>query len=109
MALFSKGGLSAQSIGGPLRGAGARGPSAASGAGEHQANTGEQHADQLSRLQRLCCRSQKTETVDERRSNCDNEKVDQKCLRRAELGGDEGEPHNDKRPKRASSNDFHAL
>jgi hypothetical protein len=80
-----------------------------SGAGEHQPNTCERHADQLSRLQRQGFGSQKSETVDERRGDGDNEKVDKKCLRRAEPRGHEGEAHNDKRPKRASSNDFHAL
>ena len=63
---------------------------AASGACEHQANTGERHADELSRLQRQGFRSQKSETVDERRGDVDNKKVDKKCLRRAEPGGDEG-------------------
>ncbi len=81
----------------------------ASGAREHQANTGERHADQLSRLQRLGFGSQKSETVDERRGDGDNEEVDKKCLRRAEPGGDEGEAYNDERAKCTSSNDFHAL
>src|ERR1700689_4499046 len=43
------------------------------GAGEHQPNTGEQHANELSGFERPCFRTQKTETVDERRRNRDEE------------------------------------
>ena len=58
MALLSKGRLSAQSIGGPYVGLERQAAPAASGACEHQANTGERHADELSRLQRKGFRSQ---------------------------------------------------
>jgi hypothetical protein len=36
--------------------------------------------------------SQKTETVDERRHDCDDEEIDDESFGRAELRGDESEP-----------------
>src|ERR1700744_2467164 len=76
--------------------------SEASGPGEHEADTGEQYADQLSRLQRLCFRSQKAKTVDERRHDSDDEEIEDERLGRTELRGDEGEASDDKRAHHAA-------
>src|SRR5580693_230673 len=89
-----------QAIGGRLRGTGAWSDgtrSEASGAGEHEPDAGEQHADELSRFERPCFRPQKAETVDERRRNRDVGEIENERLGRSEPGSNKGEARDDKR------------
>ena len=89
-----------------LRGAGAPGP-LASRAGEQEAGAGEQHADELSRLQRPGFRSQKAKTVDERRDDGNDEEIEDEGLRGTKLGRDKGEAATMNAPIMPPTTTFH--
>ena len=61
-------------------------------AGQHEAETGEQHAEKLSRLQRLRLCPEKAETLDEHGRDYDHEKIEHNVWVGPSLGATKARP-----------------